>query len=314
MTITSSQRNEYLFDPATTMDPTCHLPVLKDEVITCLGVKAGQTIVDGTLGGGGHTLAISEVLGNSGRLISIDRDATALDRFEPLRGERSIQLAQANFSNIPEVLDVLQVQEVDGVLLDLGLSSDQLADHSRGFSFHSKGPLDLRFDTSEGEPAWRLMERLSQRHLADLLYEFGEERLSRRIATAILARLQVGPLQEAAEIAGIIEQVYPRFPKQRIHPATRSFQALRIAVNDELKSLKLALSRIPDRLAVGGILAVISFHSLEDRMVKHTIRGDERLTPHSGKAIMASEEEIVRNPRSRSARLRWGIRKGDGDE
>ena len=145
------------------MDPTCHLPVLKDEVITCLGVKPGQTIVDGTLGGGGHTLAIAEVLGSSGRLISIDRDATALDRFEPLRGERSIQLAQANFSNIPEVLDVLQVQEVDGVLLDLGLSSDQLADDSRGFSFHSKGPLDLRFDTSEGEPAWRLMERLSQK-------------------------------------------------------------------------------------------------------------------------------------------------------
>ncbi len=197
----------------------------------------------------------------------------------------------------------LGIPPVDGILLDLGLSSDQLADDERGFSFHSPGPLDLRFDVSRGEPAWRLINRLSERHLADLIYEFGEERQSRQVARAIVAARRKNTLKTASEIATVIRQSI-RGPRQKIDSATRTFQALRIAVNDELKSLEVALRRFPSCMQAGARLAVISFHSLEDRRVKDAFRENAAFETISRKPIRPSETECQRNPRSRSARLR----------
>src|SRR5213075_2739386 len=203
----------------------------------------------------------------------------------------------------PDVLDSLGIDAVDAVLLDLGLSSDQLADDERGFSFESSGPLDLRFNREEGESAASLIGRLPERELADVIYQYGEERLSRRIARRIVELRAERPIRTAAELADIVRRCVPR-SKDRIDPATRTFQALRIAVNRELESLDLALQRLPDRLRQGGRLAIISFHSLEDRRVKEAFRGDPRLKPLTKKPVRASEEEMFRNPRSRSAKLR----------
>ena len=197
---------------------------------------------------------------------------------------------------------------MDGILLDLGLSSDQLADQERGFSFSSTGPLDLRFDPMRGKPAWRLLERLSAEHLADLIYLYGEERYSRRIARAIVQRREENPVLAAADLAELVRRCVPRSRHDRIDPATRTFQALRIAVNDELKSLEIALRRLPDCLRPGGRLAVISFHSLEDRRVKEGFRDDPRLTPLTRKPITPSDVETAENPRSRSAKLRIAVR------
>jgi 16S rRNA (cytosine1402-N4)-methyltransferase len=190
------------------------------------------------------------------------------------------------------------------VLLDLGLSSDQLADETRGFSFASDGPLDLRFNTSAGEPAWRLLETMREDRLADLIYQYGEERFSRRIARQIVQCRRAVPIRTSAQLAKLIRSCVPRSRGHAIDPATRTFQALRIAVNEELHSLELALQRLPDCLTPGGHLAVISFHSLEDRLVKHVFRQDSRLRNLTKKPIRPGESEIASNPRSRSARLR----------
>ncbi len=292
---------------------TVHLPVLLTETLEALGIGPGDTVVDGTLGGGGHTLAIANLLGAEGMVISLDRDLSAIDRFDPLRAELPIRLAQANFSHIPEVLEQLDIAQVDAVLLDLGMSSDQLADENRGFSFHSHGILDLRFDTSEGDPAWKLLQRLSQDHIADLLFTFGEERLSRKIASAIVQFRSQQPLQRASDLAKLVSDVYPTHRTERIHPATRTFQALRIAVNDELRSLETALRRIPMVLRTGGRVVAISFHSLEDRRVKHSFREDTRLRVLQNRSITATDAEISNNPRARSARLRYAERLPDDD-
>jgi 16S rRNA (cytosine1402-N4)-methyltransferase len=193
--------------------------------------------------------------------------------------------------------------------MDLGVSSDQLADPRRGFSFSSEGPLDLRFDPMSGEPAYRLIDRLSAEHLADLIYHYGEERYSRRIARAIVDARHAGPIETAAELAELVRRCVPT-PRggHRIDPATRTFQALRIAVNDELKSLEIALRRIPDCLAPGARMAVISFHSLEDRRVKEAFRNDPRMEVLTSKPIRPSEAEIEINPRSRSAKMRVASR------
>jgi 16S rRNA (cytosine1402-N4)-methyltransferase len=198
----------------------------------------------------------------------------------------------------------LGITTVDGILLDLGLSSDQLADAQRGFSFSSSGPLDLRFDPMQGKPAWRLLERLSAEHLADLIFNCGEERYSRRIARAIVEQRREKPIETAAELAELVRRCVPRKRNDRIDPATRTFQALRIAVNEELKSLEIALRRFPDCLRPGGRLAVISFHSLEDRRVKEAFRSDPRLEALMRKPAVPSIGEIQANPRARSAKFR----------
>jgi 16S rRNA (cytosine1402-N4)-methyltransferase len=292
--------------------PSVHQSVLLDEVLAWLDPQPGQVVVDGTVGGGGHARALAERSGPSGRLIGLDRDPAALEAAAlRLRG-LPVTLVRANYCDLPEVLGQLDVPAVDGVLLDLGLSSDQLADTSRGFSFDAEGPLDLRFDPLSGEPAWRLVNRLSRDHLAELIHRYGEERYSRRIADAVVAARHAGTIATSAHLARIVRDAVPRSPRgERIDPATRTFQALRIAVNEELKSLEIGLRRIPGCLRPGGRLAAISFHSLEDRLVKHAFRDDPRLQVLTRKPVVPSEAEVARNPRSRSAKLRVAERRGD---
>jgi 16S rRNA (cytosine1402-N4)-methyltransferase len=282
-----------------------HIPVLLDAVLNGLEPKPGMIVVDGTLGGGGHSRALAERIAPDGQLIALDRDPRAIDAGEQFLKGLPVRLAQANFCDLPEVLEAVNVRQVDGVLLDLGLSSDQLADANRGFSFNSDGELDLRFDTTDGIPAWRLLERLSAEHLADLIYEYGEERFSRRIGRAVAERKRDNPVRTARDLAELVARVVPRSrDTDRIHPATRTFQALRIAVNNELKSLEIALRRIPDCLKPGGRLAIISFHSLEDRRVKEAFQNDSRLKALTRRPIAADDAEKENNPRSRSAKLR----------
>jgi 16S rRNA (cytosine1402-N4)-methyltransferase len=282
-----------------------HVPVLTNEVLHWLDPQPGETIVDGTLGGGGHTRLLAARVGLSGRVIALDRDPAALARAERELAGLPVMIARRNFCDFPEVLAEIGAEHVDGILLDLGLSSDQLADRERGFSFDSDGPLDLRFDADEGEPASRLIARLAEKALADLIFELGEERYSRRIAREIVARRASSPIRTARELAELIRRCVPRTPdSERIHPATRTFQALRIAVNRELESLDIALRRLPDCLRRGGRLTIISFHSLEDRRVKEAFRDDARLTVLTRKPITAGEAELAANPRSRSAKLR----------
>lgn len=282
-----------------------HTSVLPAEVMSFLAVAPGMTVVDGTLGGGGHTRLLADAVGPTGRVIALDRDPAAIDRGARELAGRPVRFAQANFCDLPEVLDVLGIDRVDRVLLDVGLSSDQLADADRGFSFDSDGPLDLRFDPTEGEPAWRLVNRMRAETLADIIHEFGEERFSRRIARRIAASREREPIRSSRDFARLVASAIPRqHPPPRIHPATRTFQALRIAVNQELKSLRIALERIPARLAPGGRLAVISFHSLEDRLVKEAFRNRQVWEALTRSPVEASAEEVARNPRSRSAKLR----------
>jgi 16S rRNA (cytosine1402-N4)-methyltransferase len=282
-----------------------HVPVLLDQVVHWLNPQPGMVLVDGTLGGGGHTRALAAGVGPGGMVIGIDRDPAAIDAAEEnLRG-LPVRLVRANFCDLPEVLEQLAIPAVDGVVLDLGLSSDQLADRSRGFSFSADGPLDLRFDPLSGEPARRLINRLSVEHLTLLISKFGEERYSPRIARAIVEQRRQRPIETSAELAELIRRSVPNPPGgHRIDAATRTFQALRIAVNDELKSLEIALRRIPDCLRSGARMAVISFHSLEDRRVKESFLADLRLKVLTRRPARPDEEEIIDNPRSRSAKLR----------
>lgn len=282
-----------------------HVPVLLAPVMEWLAPQPGMVLVDGTLGGGGHTRVLADAVGRGGQIIALDRDPAAIDAAAQTLRRWPVRLVQANFCDLPEVLEQLEIAEVDGVLLDLGLSSDQLADHSRGFSFSAEGPLDLRFDPMRGEPARRLINRLSVEHLTQLISAFGEERYSPRIARAIVAERRDRPIETSAELAELVRRVVPTPPGgHRIDPATRTFQALRIAVNDELKSLEIALRRIPGCLRRGARLAVISFHSLEDRPVKEAYLRDERLKVLTRRPIRPDEKEVTENPRARSAKLR----------
>ena len=231
------------------MPASIHIPVLRNEVLEYLQPRPGQIVVDGTLGGGGHARSLAERVAPDGFVLALDRDPRALAAAEQTLAGLPIKIAQANFCDLPEVLRSLQLPAVDGVLLDVGLSSDQLADATRGFSFDARGPLDLRFDPTEGEPAWQLLARIREEPLADLIYEYGEERFSRRIARKIVEVRRSEPIRTADQLARLVRSCLPRGPRHQIDPATRTFQALRIAVNDELGSLKRALERIPELLA-----------------------------------------------------------------
>lgn len=279
-----------------------------DEVIEWLAPRPAQIIVDGTLGGGGHTRILAELVGPKGVIIALDRDPAAIEAAARNLKGLPIKLANTNYCDLPEVLAELQIAHVDGILLDLGISSDQLADDDRGFSFTSTGPLDLRMDPTAGEPAWRLVERLSAEHLANVIYEFGEERHSRRIARKIVEIRRETPIRNANQLADIVRRCVPIGRRQNLDPATRTFQALRIAVNDELKSLAIALKRIPECLRPDGRVAIISFHSLEDRQVKTSFRDDKRYGVLTKKPLRPSESEIAINPRCRSSRLRVASR------
>jgi len=292
---------------------TVHVPVLPAEVLESLNPRPGQIFVDGTLGGGGHCRMLAERVGPDGLVIALDRDLAALDRAEESLKGLPIKIAHANYVEIPKILASLEIDRVDGILLDIGLSSDQLADSDRGFSFESEGPLDLRFDLRDKKTAADLVNHLQEKDLADLIYGNGEERLSRRIAKKICHIRKETPFITSKQLADVVVSCYPPHSgsgRGRIHPATRTFQALRIAVNRELSSLETALETLPDCLHVGGRLAIISFHSLEDRPVKQAFLADPRVRPLTKKPIAAGDQELAENPRSRTAKLRVAERVG----
>jgi 16S rRNA (cytosine1402-N4)-methyltransferase len=282
-----------------------HVPVLVDEVLEALSPVAGGTYADVTLGGGGHSRAILERSAPDGRLIGTDRDPAALRAAgAALRefGER-VTLEKARIRDLREVLDELGIGHVDGVVADLGVSSAQLDQGERGFSLAKDGPIDMRMDPTEGETALEFIGRADADELADVIYQYGEERRSRRIARTLKYAYEEGNLETTADLRRAVHRATG--PKRgRIDPSTRTFQALRIAVNEELSDLDAFLRAVPSVLRVGGVVAVISFHSLEDRMVKHTFRQSETLEAMTKKPVIASDEERERNPRSRSAKLR----------
>ncbi len=273
-----------------------HIPVLAQQVLAALDPQPGQVVVDGTLGGAGHTRLLLPRLAPGGEVIGLDCDPAVIERAECELAGQSLRMAQANYCELPEVLQSAGVTGVSAILLDLGLSSDQLADTTRGFSYEADGCVDLRFDPQRGEPAWRLLERLGAEHLADLIYAYGEERYSRRIARAVVERRRTDPVRTARALADLVRRCVPRAKHHSIDPATRTFQALRIAVNDELKSLEIALRRLPDCLLPQGRIAIISFHSLEDRLVKTAFRDDARLQVLTRRPLRADESEVRENP------------------
>lgn len=251
---------------------------------------------------------LAEAVGPNGRVIALDQDETMLARAAPGLAGLPVTLKRANFDQLPAVLVELGIEQVNGVLADLGFSSDQLDDPNRGLSFRTDGPLDMRLNPDAGETAADLVNRLSEEALANVIYEFGEERLSRRIAKRIVERRAKKPFETTAELADAVRSCVPR--KGGIDPATRTFQALRIAVNDELGSLDRLLSALPDVLASGGRAGIISFHSLEDRRVKYAFRNADVWTVLTKKPVEAGDAEVAANPRARSAKLRVAMRKG----
>jgi len=291
-----------------------HVPVMPAEVLEYLAPAPGDIIVDATVGAGGHAQWLLARLKPLGRLIGIDCDPAMLElarrRLQGINATVARTLVEANFDRLREILDDLGIDAVDAVLADLGVCSDQLDDPGRGLSFQQKGPLDMRFNPAVGEPARSFLLRLNERDLADLLYRYGEERFSRRIARKIVATRRQDPLETTQQLADLVRRCVPR-PKRRqqtIDPATRVFQALRIAVNDELGALDRFLAALPECVKPGGRAVVISFHSLEDRPVKRAFRDKsiwEALTP---KPVQATEEELRNNPRARSAKLRAALR------
>lgn len=289
-----------------------HAPVFIDEVTAWLVTDLAETFVDGTVGYGGHSKQLLETAGSKAVLVGIDRDEEALT-YSKARlaefGARAI-LIRGDFVDVKRLLRTVDVSAVDGALFDLGVSSPQLDDPSRGFSFQEDGPLDMRMDQSMGATAGQLVNALPESELADLIFQYGEERFSRRIARAIVRARERQTLASTQDLTTVIKDSVPAaYRRGRIHCATRTFQALRIAVNRELDVLEPAIRDAVDLLRPGGRLAVISFHSLEDRIVKHTFRAlAER--PHPLVAVLTkkpqipSEAECQANPRARSAKLR----------
>jgi len=304
-----------------------HLPVLVEEVMSMLSPAPDSLQIDATVGGGGHTERILEATTPGGRLLGLDADGAAIarvaGRLQPRFGDRLV-LRQANFRELATVAPEAGFGAVDGMLFDLGLSSFQLADRERGFGFRTGGPLDMRFDTSRGVPAAELLATLDATELTALFRRYGEEKQAPRIARAIVAERKTQPITTAEDLAALVERVAPGNPRirRRIHPATRVFQALRIAVNEELEALQDGLAAAVDLLRPGGRLVVLSYHSLEDRIVKRFFASERRgcvcppeipvcVCGHNPRlrlvtrpSLAPTVEEIAANPRARSARLR----------
>ncbi|OGT68693.1 MAG: 16S rRNA (cytosine(1402)-N(4))-methyltransferase [Gammaproteobacteria bacterium RIFCSPHIGHO2_12_FULL_45_9] len=300
-----------------------HTPVLLQEAVAALNVQEEGVYVDGTFGRGGHSRAILEALGEKGHLLVIDKDPEAIRIARdtlPFRGDHRVSVFHGSFTQIPSAIVAANIAApVRGILLDLGVSSPQLEDASRGFSFRAAGPLDMRMDITRGQTAAMWINAAAEADIADVLWTYGEERFARRIARAIVGARAEMPFETTTQLAEVISKAHPQWPKG-IHPATQSFQAIRLWVNQELEDLIDGLYAAESVLAPGGRLAIISFHSLEDRLVKRFFRGDalhpvqhggetERHTTLKGLkgaagVVVPSEEEIRKNPRARSARLR----------
>ncbi len=305
--------------------PYTHVPVLLDAVMEFLDCRPGGFYIDGTLGGGGYARKIVDSIKPGGVFLGVDWDAEAVARVGEELKESSVRilLKKASFAQLASVVEELRLGPADGMVLDLGVSSIQLEDPQRGFSFLREGPLDMRMDADLPRSAADLVNSLREAELARLIFQLGEERWAKRIARAIVSQRKAHPFTTTLELAELIKGVTPRVDKSwRIHPATRTFQALRIAVNGELEALKHFLDHALDLLATGGRLCVVSFHSLEDRMVKEKMRhwgkacrcpvrllkceceGRPLVKMLTRKAVKPTESEVHHNPRARSARLR----------
>jgi 16S rRNA (cytosine1402-N4)-methyltransferase len=278
--------------------------------VSWLAPEAGSVVVDGTVGAGGHAAELSRLVGSEGRVIGLDRDPEMLELAAQATHGLPVTLVNASYSDLDRILEDLELDGVDALLLDLGLSSDQLSWRHRGFSFAEDGPLDMRYDPKTRETAADLVNNLDEKELADLIFEYGEERHSRRIAHKIVEARRVEPIVTTSRLAEIVRRGVPGKWGQ-IDPATRTFQALRIAVNEELDRLDDLLANLAGYLKPGGKAAIISFHSLEDRRVKHAFRDDPELTVLTRKPVTASAEELATNPRARSAKLRVAQRCSD---
>ncbi len=286
-----------------------HVPVMRAEVVRALAPERGGLFVGCTLGLGGHAAAVLEA--GASRVVGIDRDAEALaiarERLAPWAGR--VEFVHADYRGLDAILDARGLGAVDGILADLGVSSLQFDGEGRGFSFQRDEPLDMRMDRSAGPTAADLIAGLEEEDLADLIYRWGEERYSRRIAREVVEARRGGRIETTGQLAALVRRAVPRRGYSPIHPATRTFQALRIAVNGELEGLDDFVDRACRRLAPGGRLVVLAFHSLEDRVVKHTLRrlaAEEKATFRllARRAALADEHEVAANPRSRSAKLR----------
>jgi 16S rRNA (cytosine1402-N4)-methyltransferase len=288
--------------------PLQHVSVLPDEVVRLLDPQPGQVIVDATVGVGGHSALLWERIQPDGVLIALDQDPAMLAIAQQRLPDPRIHWRHRNFDDIASVLDELHIARVDAILADLGFCSNQMSDPERGFSFQTDGPLDMRLDPTNGEPASAILRRYRENELADLFWHYGEERFSRRVARKIVETRQTTPIVTTGQLADLVRRCVPRSKGHGIDPATRVFQALRIAVNDELGALERLLQVAPACLKPGGKLAIISFHSLEDRMVKQAFRKNpDSVKELTRKPVQASEEEIRNNPRARSAKLRVAI-------
>ncbi len=287
-----------------------HIPVLLKETLAALDLRPGMTVVDGTVGAGGHSRKIIEAIRPGGTLIGLDRDPMMLRLAAENIGEApDVILRQSSYAELDTVLEELALPAVDRVLVDLGLSSDQLVDRERGFGFKAGGPLDLRFDVRQGRPASELLRTADVQQLTDIFRDYGEEKNAHRIAHAIVQQRAENPISTSGQLARLVEQTSPG-GRGGTHPATRVFQALRIAVNEELEQLQRLLDDVaPRRICAGGRLVVISFHSLEDRSVKEAFRETERWEPLTKKPVTATPTEERLNPRSRSAKLRSAVRR-----
>lgn len=307
------------------VDPDEHITVLLEEAVDALAVKPGRVYVDGTFGRGGHSRLILERLGESGRLIALDRDPAALAAARTIDNQR-FGAAHGSFSKIREILWQFAVDRVDGILLDLGVSSPQLEEASRGFSFRFDGPLDMRMDMSQGPTAAEWLASASEAHLEEVIRNYGEERFAKQIARAIVAARARQPIATTGQLAALVATVvHARGRETKQNPATRTFQAIRIYLNQELENLSLALPQCVEMLNPGGRLVVISFHSLEDRIVKRFMRecANSDLMPRGlplrakevrrlsrprlrlvGKAKRPNACEVAINPRARSAVMR----------
>lgn len=296
-----------------------HIPVLVDEVIQYLDPKSNENFVDATIDGGGHTMAILEKNKPEGKVLGIDLDKTLLEnlkfKIKNLHLENRVILVQGNFKNLKEIIKNTCPdwnQKVNGVLFDLGMSSWQLEESGKGFSFKRNEPLDMRFDSSQELTAKDIVNYWPEYEIEKILREYSEERYARKIAKEIVSERQKKPIFTTFELVEVIKKAVPRnYERGRIHPATRTFQALRIATNQELENLRLVLPQAMEVLKENGRIVVISFHSLEDRIVKNFFREkakEEKLKILTKKPVRANEEEIQKNPRAHSAKLRAAVK------
>jgi len=291
-------------------DKNLHFPVLREEVVDFLDLSPGDVVLDATLGGGGHTAEALKMITPGGRVVAVDRDIDAIERFREKFSESlsDMLLVNGNFKDIVELLRGNGINKIDGAIFDLGFSSFQLDDVSRGFSFQNDGPLDMRFNRADKLTAFEVVNTFGKDELAGIIREYGEERHSRKIASAIVDARKTGRIQTTKELANIIRLSVGRmYSNQKIDPSCRTFQAIRIRVNDEMAAAEKGIAGAVSMLSRGGRICVISFHSLEDRIAKNIFKKEARLGALeilTRKPVLPSREEVRNNPRSRSAKLR----------